>query len=189
MLNSRNVHFAVLGIILGAAVAYVYASYQTEAGRRARAALLAPTPADHPDVTDAEVLALFEEAVAANPNDADLLTRYGSYLFDLGRYDDAAAMFQRLLDTAPEDADIRTFMATSLFASGRRAAAMDEFTRALESDPSHILALHNLALGHIDFTRDYGAAETAIARIETLDPNYVGLSSLRSRLRAARAAN
>ena len=187
MLSSRNIHILLLGVILGAASGYVYASFRTESRRQAAAGealdnLTRTAPEAHPEVSDQEVLAMFEEALALSPNDEEILARYATFLFDLRRFADAAGAFQRILDQNPADAEIRTYMATALYAAGERERAMSEFEAALGFDPNQILALHNLALGHLDLNGDREAAAGLLRRIESIDPVYEGLDSLRQRI-------
>jgi Flp pilus assembly protein TadD len=192
MLTARHIHALLLGVILGSASAYVYASARTGAERdalaqQARSRLVGGAPADHPEVTGQAMLEMFAEAVASNPNDPRLLTEYATLLFDARRFAEAAGVFDRVLAETPDDAEVRTYMATSLYAAGQRERAMVEFETALEDDPNQILALHNLSLGHLDLNNDPNAAQEVLSRIEGIDPNYEGLASLRSRINAARA--
>lgn len=186
-------HLLVLGIILGSAAAYVYASVQTESHRvdlaeAARSRLAGVSTTDpHAGVTDQEMLDMFGQALAATPNDPELLTRYATFLFDLRRFQEAAEVFGRLVEQTPEDGEVRTYMATSLYAAGERERAMSEFEAALEADPTQILALHNLALGHLDLYDDPQRAQEMLERIEAIDPSYEGLASLRQRIEAALA--
>jgi tetratricopeptide (TPR) repeat protein len=187
MLNSKNIHIAVLGIILGSAFAYVYGSYRLESRRQMEAATLVASPGaavanDHPEITDQNMLAFFAEALATNPNDPVLIARYADFLFDLDRYAESAEWFSQALETTPEDAAVRTAMATALFGAGRIDDAIQEFRRALESDPTYLLALHNLALAYIDGQNDVVSAQGALQQIEQIDPSYAGIASIRERI-------
>jgi Tfp pilus assembly protein PilF len=191
-MNSRSVHLLLLGMILGAATAYVYASVQTSAQRaqlagEARDRLISGTAADpHAGLSDADMLEMFEQALATSPDDPELLSRYATFLFDLRRFAEAADAFERALVSTPRDAEIRTYMATALYAAGERERAMREFETALEDDPNQILALHNVALGYLDLDGDPDRAAEVLSRIEAIDPAYEGLASLRQRIEAAR---
>jgi len=193
MLTSRNIHVLLLGVILGAAVAYSYAAFRTQSQRlvlageaRSRLGTAPTTPEGHPEVTDEDMLAMFQQALATAPDDPELLTRYATFLFDIRRFSDAAETFGRILNHTPANAEVRTYMATALYAAGDRARAVEELETALESDPNQILALHNLALGQLDLNGDVDAAEELLGRIETIDPEYEGLDSLRQRIAAAK---
>ena len=189
MFSARNIHIALLGVILGSAMAYVFGTYQAESRRSAEAAELAASlaaaPVDHSDITDEEMLALFDQALAENPDNAELKTRYGNFLFNLKRYGEAIDMYRLALEDAPHDAVVRTDMGTALYSLGRVDEAMANYEQALESDPGNVLALHNVAIAQLEALDDVAAAEETIRRIETIDPNYPGLGTLRGRLAAA----
>ena len=197
MLNSKNIHLALLGIILGSAVAYIYGSYRIESERQAAvedilssSATVAPdATAVHPDVEETEMLALFDLALAQDPNNPELLAQYAGFLFSLQRYNQAVDWFERALALTPEDATLRTTMATALYNIGRNDDAIREFQRALNTDPNQVRALHNLALAFLEAKNDVPSAEIALRRIEAIDPNYLGLASLRERVGAARITN
>ena len=181
MFNARSVHVALLGLILGSATAYVYGTYQSESRRSAEAAQLteslAAASADHSEVTDEEMLALFDQALAENPNNAELKTRYGNFLFNLRRYGEAVDMYRLVLENTPDDPVVRTDLGTALYNLGRVDEAMANYERALASDPGNVLALHNVAIAQLESLDDVAAAETTIRRIESIDPNYPGLGN------------
>jgi len=190
MFNSKNIHIALLGIILGSAFAYVYGSYRLESRRQMEAETLAGSPGAglagaHPENSDEDMLSLFAEAITRNPNDSELLYRYADFLFNLNRYAESAEFFGQALEITPEDAAVRTAMATALYGSGRLDEAVQEYQRALESDPAYLLALHYLALAHLEGRNDVVSARSALSQIELIDSSYEGLPSIRERIVAA----
>src|SRR5438093_13277343 len=88
MFTSRNIHFAILGIILGATSGYIFAFYQVQSSTP-RAVPSTQAPGQHPEVNNDQLLAMFKEALAKNPNDTTLMTRYANFLFDLGRFNES----------------------------------------------------------------------------------------------------
>ena len=189
MFSARNIHLALLGLILGSATAYVFGTHQTESRRRAEAAQLAESIAaatvDHSDITDEEMLALFDQALAENPDNAELRIRYGNFLFNLKRFGEAIDIYRLVLKDTPHNAVVRTDMGTALYNLGRVKEAMANYEWALESDPGNVLALHNIAIAQLEGLDDVEAAKETIQRIESIDPNYPGLITLRGRLAAA----
>jgi Tfp pilus assembly protein PilF len=103
MFSSRNIHFAILGIIIGASFGYVFAFYQAQAKVPAAAKPVnevardatgtAAPPQEHPEVTNDQMLGLFQKALDKNPNEPELMKRYGNFLFDLGRYGEAITFY------------------------------------------------------------------------------------------------
>lgn len=191
MLDSRTVHWVLLGVIAGSAAAYVYANYRIHGARldelrNTQNAAVSESTDAHADVTEQGMLELFARALAISPDDPELLSRYATYLFEIGRYAESANSFARLMEITPEDATMRTAYATALYGSGRVGDAIEEYRRALETDPSQTLALHNLILAYLERPPNVAAAAAALERLETIDPSYEALPTLRSRLERAR---
>ena len=190
MFTSKNIHIAILGIILGSASAYVFGSYQAEARRQIAAdeaaATIEEAATDRPEITDEEMLALFDEALQQNPDEPELLMRYGNFLFNLERYREAIEAYGKVLEKNPDDPVLRTDMGTAFYNLGEVDEAMAAFDLALAADPNHVLALHNVAIAQIESMHDVPAAEQTIRRIEGIDANYPGLGLLRGRLATER---
>ena len=103
MFSSRNVHFAILGLILGASTGYIVAFYQAEAAFVPKTPQVSQngTPANHPNVTPEQLLEMFKIALQKNPNEPELRSRYGSFLFNLGRFQESVESFQKSLELRP----------------------------------------------------------------------------------------
>lgn len=191
MLNSKTIHFILLGVIAGSAAAYIYGSYRTHLQRQAAveeafsARVLTDTQ-EHPDFAEEEMLDLFAQALILSPNDPELLSRLATYLFSIGRYAESVDWFTRLLEITPDDATMRTAHATALYGNGRVGDAIEEYRRALELDPFQTLALHNLVLAYLEPPRNIEDAAAALGRLESIDPTYDALPTLRNRLATAR---
>lgn len=184
MITSRNIHFAILGLIIGAASGYVLAFYQVQSATpRTVSANTGSSnlPKNHPDVSNDQVLAMFKEALTKNPNDATLMTRYANFLFDLGRYSEAVDWFQKVLMQQPDNLDVKTDLGTALWNAGEKDKAMATYQQILKVDPKHMATLHNLVIVHLE-ARDFNAAEQTLKRMEEIDPKYDGLDPLKKRL-------
>ena len=111
MISSRNIHFAILGIILGATTGYVLAFYQVQSSTPREAASQqqqgSNLPGGHPNVNNDQLLAMFKDALAKNPNDTTLMARYGSFLFELGKSNEAIEWFQKVVALQPRNLDVR----------------------------------------------------------------------------------
>ena len=193
MFSAKNIHIGLLGVILGATSAYIYASHQAEGRLDIRAqealqAFQAQASADHPEVSDEEMLVLFEQALTASPNDPELMARYGNFLFNLQRFFEAVEWYRKVLAIDPGDAQVRTDLATALYNMGLTDDAISEYRAAIDSDPNQVMAMHNLVIAWLESSGDVVAAEATMRRIEQIDPNYPGLVTLRQRVAEARAA-
>ena len=156
MLSSRNIHFAILGLILGASTGYVYAFYQAErsfvpkqpAQQQAAPAAQAGVPANHPNVTPEQLLQMFQVALQKNPNEPELRSRYGSFLFNLGRFQES----------------------------------VDAFQKSLELRPNHMETMENLFNAQLEGLRDPKAAAATLKKMEKVEPGNAGLAVLKKRL-------
>jgi Flp pilus assembly protein TadD len=183
MFSSRNIHFAILGIIVGAACGYVLAFYQVQASmpRTAAAASESNLPGGHPNVSNDQLLAMFKEALQKNPNDTTLMTRYANFLFDMGKFSEAAEWFQKVSAQQPDNLDVMTDLGTALWNAGQKDKAMATYQQILKKDPKHMATLHNLVIVRLE-DRDFASAEQLLKQMEQIDPKYEGLDSLRKRL-------
>jgi len=187
MLTSRNIHFAILGIILGASSGYILAFYQVQstwAPPTANASVNASggMPQNHPQVTNEQMIALFKQALEKNPNNPELMTRYANFLFDLEKYSEAADWFQKVLALEPNNLSVRTDMATALWNTGQREKAMAEYNKNLAADPNHMPTLHNLFAAELDGDHNTKAAADILRKMEEIDPKYSDLPALKKRL-------
>src|SRR5436190_23543120 len=126
MLSSRNIHFAILGIILGATGGYIFAFYQVQSSMP-RVLPTAQTGEGHPNVSNDQLLAMFKEALAKNPTDTTLITRYANFLFDLGKFSESVDWFRKGLAVQPDNLDVRTDLGTALWNAGQKDEAMAEY--------------------------------------------------------------
>jgi Tfp pilus assembly protein PilF len=184
MFSSRNIHFAILGIILGATTGYIFAFYQVQSSMPRPvpgSSAGSKSPEGHPNLSPEEVRQRVDAELAKNPSNTQIMTLYANFLFDRGKFDEAVQWFEKAIAVEPSNLDIRTDMATALWNSGKRDKAMAEYQRILQVDPKHISTLHNLVIVHLE-ERDFPAAERVIKQMEAIDPKYDGLESLKKRL-------
>jgi tetratricopeptide (TPR) repeat protein len=183
MLSSRNIHFAILGIILGATSGYIFAFYQVQSSmpRTLTSTQSGGAPQGHPDVNDEQLQAMVKEALDKNPNDTTLMTRYANFLFDRQRFPEAIEWFRKAIAIEPTNLDYRTDLATALWSAGQKDQAMAEYRQILQIDPKHMATLHNVVIVYLE-DRNVAEAERAIRQIEAIDPSYEGLKPLRQRL-------
>src|SRR5262245_16944127 len=183
MFSSRNNHFAILGIILGATTGYIFAFYQVQSSmpRTVPAQQGSNMPQGHPNVSNEQLLGMFKEALAKNPNDTTLMTRYANFLFDLGKFNEAVEWFQKVVAVQPTNLDVRTDFGTALWNSGQKDKAMAVYQEILKSDPKHMATLHNLVIVHLE-ERNASAAQQVLQQMEAIDPKYTGLDALKKRL-------
>ena len=193
MFSSRNIHLALLGIILGASVAYVVAFYRVHASmeRPAEPPPLTPAevqtdvPAGHPEVNNEQMLEAMKKAVETSPDEPEIVKRYAMALFDAGHFTDAEKWFAKAVDLEPNNVDTRSMYGAVLWRMGNKDAAAVQLEATLKLDPRNIPSLHGLTLLAFE-RRDAARADQLIRQIEAIEPTYSQLPELRSRLAAER---
>ena len=183
MFTSRNIHFAILGIILGATSGYIFAFYQVQSStpRSSPVAQGSNLPQGHPNVSNDQLQSMFKDALEKRPNDPTLMTRYANFLFDLGRFNEAVTWFEKVIALEPNNLDVRTDYGTALWNAGQKEKALATYQEILKTDPKHMATLHNMVIVNLE-DRNFAAAEQTLKRMEEIDPKYEGLASLRQRL-------
>ena len=191
MFTSRNIHFAILGIILGAATAYIAAFYQAAAAAPpadvpAQASNpQAGMPANHPDVDSGEMLEILKKAAEGSPGDPEVLKSYANELFQAGRMEESAEWYAKVVTLQPKDTDVRSLYGAVLWRIGKKNEAKTQLQTAVTQDPKHVPSLHGLFLISLD-GHDTQKATEYLQRIEQFDPAYPGLSDLKLRLANAK---
>jgi tetratricopeptide (TPR) repeat protein len=192
MFSSRNIHFVILGIILGGTLGYIFAFYQVQASMTApappsSAGANSNLPGGHPNVSNEQILAMFKEALEKNPNDTTLITKYANFLFDTGKFSEAVAWFEKAVALQPDSPDAKTDFGTALWNAGEKDKAMAQYQAALKIDPKHMATLHNLTIVYEE-DRKLAEAEKVLKQMEAIDPKYEGIDTLKKRLDELKAA-
>jgi Flp pilus assembly protein TadD len=192
MFTSRNIHFALLGIILGAAIGYVTAFYQAaaaapndDASDPAAAGAEGALPSNHPDVDSAQMLEVLKKAAEDSPTQPEVLSRYANQLFELGRMEESADWYAKVVALKPKDTDVRSLYGAVLWRIGRKDEAKTQLQTALTQDPKHVPSMHGLFIIALD-SNDVAKATDYVRQIEKSEPDYAGLADLKARLAAAK---
>jgi Flp pilus assembly protein TadD len=134
-----------------------------------------------------EKIAALRAAIEKNPRDTVALTQLGNMFQDVGKFDQAIGHYKSVLEVNPRDVDVRTDMGICLRETGRPDEALAEFRRSVEIDPDHWQTWLNIAIVSLFDKGDAVTAATALGKVETLNPSYQGLPSLKEAIRKARA--
>ena len=192
MFSSRNIHFALLGIILGASTGYVYAFYNAQKTQSAAPPLSesqaqGQVPSGHPGVNNDQMLEAMQKAVEKDPSSPEIVSRYAMALFEAGRVDEAEKWFAKAVELAPGNTEAQSMYGLTLWQLGKTDAATAQLEATLKIDPANIPALHGLVRVNLQ-TNELARAEQFIKKIESVEPNYPQLADLKRRLDAARGA-
>src|SRR4051812_20272502 len=187
MFSSRNIHFTILGIILGASSGYILAFYQIDKKIPEKTKTLQGSgQQSHPDVSNEQVMAMFKQQLERDPNNVEVLTRYADFLSDSEHFQEAADTYAKVLKIQPNNLDAQTFMGTALWNLGRRDEAVAAYEKALKADPNHLPSLYYMAMVDLDLRKDVNAASEKLAKMEKIDPSQPALKELRDRIEEER---
>ncbi len=142
-------------------------------------------PEGHPPVETAILVKAFEEEAALNPRDPGPRLRLANLYYDQKEYDKAIAWYRQGLELDPRNVSARTDLGTAYYYLGRPQDALKEYRKSLETDPRHAPTLFNMIVINLDGTHDLLAARQALDKLQTLNPNYPGLESMKQRLAEA----
>jgi len=189
MFSSRNIHFAILGIIIGAMGGYIFAFYQATAAApppidptsASSASSASGMPPNHPNVNEEEMMALLKKAAESSPDQPDVLSHYANQLFQVGKLEESAEWYAKVVALKPKDTDVRSLYGAVLWRIGKKAEAKTQLEAALSQDPKHVPSMHGLFIIAID-NHDVAAAKDLLARIEKAEPDYPGMADLKARL-------
>jgi len=187
MFSSRNIHFAILGIILGASSGYILAFYQIDKKIPEKTKTLQGAgQQSHPDVSNEQVMSMFKQQLERDPNNVEVLTRYADFLSDSEHFQEAADTYAKVLKIQPNNLDAQTFMGTALWNLGKRDEAVAAYEKSLKADPNHLPSLYYMAMVDLDLRKDVNAASEKLARMEKIDPGQPALKELRDRIEEER---
>lgn len=144
-----------------------------------------------------EVSRLLERVYKSDPKDYESIVALGHSYFDAGLLTENNEVFLRsrpiyteALKLKPDDTEIRTDLGLTFVLSEPPDydSALIELEKSIKQDPKHEKTLSALAQVYTG-KQEFDKAESAIAKIESLDPNYAQLPELKRRLAAARPTN
>ena len=119
---------------------------------------------------DAE--ACYQNALAVDPENADILNNLGSTLQGLGKFREAIVQYENALVARSDFAEANFNLGTALHSNGESAAAVSRYERAIKIDPSYAEA-HN-GLGYaLQFQGHLERAIQCYQRALDINPAYV----------------
>jgi len=119
----------------------------------------------------AEAEALYRQALALGPDDADALFMFGLLNYQTGRLADATTLIRRAIAVIPTKAVYHAHLGTVLLATGNVVEAIRSFHEAIRLNPASAEAHSNLA-GALVRTADWNAALGASTIAVQLRPDF-----------------
>src|SRR5215510_14565563 len=195
-MTRENLLFAIIGILLGFIVGFMFASSMSQKIATApQTASSQAMPADHPPVgaqnggdpqaMRAEVTASIEKA-KNEPKNFDAQIKAAELYYQIQRYDQALEYLVKANQIQPTDYRTVVLLGMVNLDAGHYDTAEKWYRAALKMKSDDVMVLSGLAAATLQ-RGDAKAAEEAIAKLEKVDPNAEDLPQFRTKLASLKA--
>ena len=192
-MSRENLLFAVIGILLGFIVGFMFASSMSQKQQMA-ASTAQSMPADHPPVGGAQgapgggnpeavrqqVTADLEKA-RNEPNNFEAQLKAAELYYRIQRYDQAIEFLLKANQLKPTDYNTVVTLGVVNLDAGNFETAEKWYRAALKMKSDDVMVLAGLAEATLQ-KKDAKGAEEAIASLEKVDPNSQDLPRFREML-------
>jgi len=191
-MSRENLLFAIIGILLGFIVGFMFASSMSQKQASQQMAASQSLPADHPPLAGggqnapdpqamrAEVAGQLEKA-RNEPNNFDAQIKAAQLYYQIQRYDQAIEFLLKANALKPTDYQTVVALAVTNLDAEHYDTAEKWYQAALKMKSDDVMVLAGLADATLK-KGDAKAAEDAIAKLEKADPNAEDLPNFRTRL-------
>jgi tetratricopeptide (TPR) repeat protein len=192
-MSRENLLFAIIGILLGFIVGFMFASSMSQKTATPQMASGLTMPSDHPPVSSqnapssealqdmrANVTASLEKA-RNEPKNFEAQVDAASLYYQIGRYNEAIEFLLKANQLQPTDYRTVVSLGLTNLNAGNFETAEKWYRAALKMRSDDVMALAGLAAATLE-KGDAKAAEVAIANLEKVDPSSVDLPQFRERL-------
>ena len=190
-MSRENLLFAIIGILLGFIVGFMFASSMSQKQASQQMAASQGLPADHPPVAGgqnapdpqamrAEVAGQLEKA-RKEPNNFDAQIKAAQLYYQIQRYDQAIEFLLKANTLKPTDYQTVVALAVTNLDAEHYDTAEKWYRAAMKMKSDDVMVLAGLADATLK-KGDAKAAEDAIAKLEKVDPTAEDLPNFRTRL-------
>src|ERR1051325_9482408 len=193
-MNRENLLFAVIGLLLGFIVGFMFAS--SRATQMQMASATQNLPADHPPIGaqsgGMDPAAMREQVTAQiakarnEPQNFDAQVQAANLFWQIQRYDQAIEFLLKANTLKPTDYETVANLGLVNLDAGHYDQAEKWYRAALKIQSDDVMVLAGLADATLK-KGDAKAAEEAIAKLEKVDPNSEDLPNFRTRLASLKA--
>jgi tetratricopeptide (TPR) repeat protein len=195
-MSRENILFAIIGILLGFIVGFMFASSLSQkAALQPAAAGTQGLPADHPPVAgqnagnpqamQAQVQASLEKA-RSEPQNFEAQIQAADLYYQIQRYDQAIEYLLKANQLKPTDYRTVVLLGMVNLDAGHYDTAEKWYRAAMKIKADDVMVLAGLAATTLQ-KGDAKAAEDAIAQLEKVDPNSEDLPQFRDKLASLKA--
>ncbi|HET6978488.1 MAG TPA: tetratricopeptide repeat protein [Pyrinomonadaceae bacterium] len=192
-MSRENLLFAIIGILLGFIVGFMFASSMSQKQamqQQTAAAGSQQLPSDHPPVgaqnapnpeaMRQEVTASLEKA-RSEPKNFDAQIKAAQLYYQIQRYDQSIEYLLKANQLRPTDYQTVVTLGLVNLDAGHYDTAEKWYRAALKMKADDVMALAGLAASTLE-KGDAKAAEDAIAQLEKVDPNAEDLPNFKTKL-------
>lgn len=190
-MNRENLLFAVIGLLLGFIVGFMFASSMSQKAAQTQLAGASQNlPSDHPPVgaqNAGDPSAMREQVTAQiekarnEPNNFDAQMAAAQLYYQIQRYDQAIEFLLKANQLKPTDFDAVAALGLVNLGAGHYDQAEKWYRAAVKMQPDNEGALAGLAATTIE-KGDAKAAETAVAQLEKAYPSNQDLPQFKQKL-------
>jgi len=125
-----------------------------------------------------DAVAVLLDAYQNNPSSFRIITTYGIFLVDAGRFDDAIAVLKKGLALIDFDPEVWNYLGVAYWSQGNYDEALKAYERALALDENYPYLINNLGSLHLSVylktqqPEALGKAVEEFKRAVVLDPRY-----------------
>jgi tetratricopeptide (TPR) repeat protein len=197
-MSRENILFAIIGLLLGFIVGFMFASSMSQkAAMPAVAGSAQGLPADHPPVgggqgaapnpqaMQQQVQASLEKA-RSEPENFDAQIQAADLYYQIQRYDQALEYLLKANQLKPSDYRTVVLLGMVNLDAAHYDQAEKWYRAALKMKSDDVMVLSGLAATTLQ-KGDAKAAEVAIAQLEKVDPNSEDLPQFRDKLATLKA--
>ena len=196
-MSRDNLLFAIIGILLGFIVGFMFASSmsQKQAMQQQAAVSSQSLPSDHPPVgaqnapnpqaMQAEVTASLEKA-RNDPKNFEAQIKAAQLYYQIQRYDQSIEYLLKANQLRPTDYQTVVTLGLVNLDAGHYETAEKWYKAALKMKSDDVMVLAGLAAVTLE-KGDAKAAEDAIAQLEKVDPTAQDLPNFKNRLASLKA--
>ena len=195
-MTRENILFAIIGILLGFIVGFMFASSMSQRIPEPQVASRSQAmPADHPPVgaqSGPDPQAVREQVAASlekarnEPKNFDAQVKAAELYYQIGRYDQAIEFLLKANQIQPSDYRTVTLLGLTNLDAGHYETAETWYRAALKMRQDDVMVLAGLAAATLE-RGDAKAAEDAIAKLEKVDPNSEDLPNFRTKRASLKA--
>jgi len=197
-MTRENLLFAIIGILLGFIVGFMFASSMSQkgampqmtAGSQALPAAHPPVGAQNnpdPQAMRAEVTASIEKA-RNEPKNFEAQIKAAELYYQIQRYDQSIEYLLKANQIQPTDYRTVTLLGMVNLDAGHFETAEKWYRAAMKMQSDDVMVLAGLAAATLQ-KGDVKAAEDAIAKLEKVAPNSEDLPQFRDKLASLKAGN